>query len=890
MKQAWSLQKGLLTLRAIGSRFLFIGCLLGIGFPSAWAASLAIQVDDKHQLILSPDAFGKDYLLSMSRIPQQAAPTSTGLAGKIVIFERFHDSVDMYEATDGLVVTEDLPARRLLATFAVLEETDKGVVIDFNLGMRRLFTQIWYGSGGSRDVVLEVPQSRVFASEIADNRLVLRQSVQARDRDMRSNMEQRFEVRYFLEPYESSVGEGKEQGTPDNRYVRYFDVSARLEPVTGRSSSKIIRFDITRPITFYYSANTPANYVDSVTAGILYWNRAFGTNIVRAEKAPEGVTAPDSRHNIIQWVPWDSAGSAYADVLADPRTGEAKHGQAYMTSVFAVGGRSRARAVLRSLWDLIEASQKQRGGDSEKSGELDLGVPWFHGDSLCQSDPLDFAVQYAKGLEEILSNEDLTDEVVLRVSQDYVLKTVAHEVGHVLGLRHNFAGSIENTITLKELDDFFKAYVSGEDLDKFSDKLASTSIMEYGVFKARLFNGWRIRTNAEPLPHDRAAIQWGYFGSQEPIQERMLFGTDDHVGVYGDVDRNDQGPDPVVAAYEEVAEQLRQLPNSLIERFIAARAPRDSRDRIPLTQVNLSVRGYASGLVGPWSRMLRWFEADTRSLKVENDFEFIGDLNRKERHKAHWDYLVKQIETLGGLDRTLFALLPVDWKLEMKKHPDSVQMVEKLDVSALTARLKKLLDSPAYTEFVGLDNEKYSFTDEEKALILERGTQLFEELELEVIYQACQRLENAQRDLGREALGGVGDSDLIAQMEKRLIELARRVILAKDDKKRIKGQVTRSYVEVVDFKYKHSTRLAAARMLNDRVGSFRGWALDAKADLNKSLKGEVDNALNIPNLKEFKESMLSRALREWYLQQQDILQLLPARPGTGSSPTSANNG
>jgi hypothetical protein len=154
------------------------------------------------------------------------------------------------------------------------------------------------------------------------------------------------------------------------------------------------------------------------------------------------------------------------------------------------------------------------------------------------------------------------------------------------------------------------------------------------------------------------------------------------------------------------------------------------------------------------------------------------------------------------------------------------------------------------------------------------------------MHQVCQRLENAQRDLGREAKGGVDDDDLVAHLEKRVIELARRVIMAKASDRRIKGQVSKSYVEVIEYKYKHETRMAAARMLNDRIGSFRGWALDAKADLNKALKSDVDGALNIQNLKEFKESMLSRSLREWYLQQQDILGLLPVRPGTGSGPTS----
>ena len=68
-------------------------------------------------------------------------------------------------------------------------------------------------------------------------------------------------------------------------------------------------------------------------------------------------------------------------------------------------------------------------------------------------------------------------------------------------------------------------------------------------------------------------------------------------------------------------------------------------------------------------------------------------------------------------------------------------------------------------------------------------------------------------------------------------------------------------------------------MLNDKTGSYRGWSIDTKGDLNKALKDDVEGALNIANFKEFKEAMLSRTLREWYLRQQDVLQLLPPKPG-----------
>jgi hypothetical protein len=101
--------------------------------------------------------------------------------------------------------------------------------------------------------------------------------------------------------------------------------------------------------------------------------------------------------------------------------------------------------------------------------------------------------------------------------------------------------------------------------------------------------------------------------------------------------------------------------------------------------------------------------------------------------------------------------------------------------------------------------------------------------------------------------------------------------MAKDEGKRIKGKVDKGYAEVVEFKYDNETRLAAAKALNDKTGSFTAWATEAKGDLNKALKDDVDGALNIGNFKDFKDSMLSRPLREWYLRQQEILKLLPPR-------------
>jgi hypothetical protein len=848
---------------------------------SAAAIAPELEVADQFFLAIPKAGFGKEYQFTASSIPQEMAATSTGLAGKIVRFELFPDGVDMYESTRGLVVTEDLPARRLLATFSIVRQDNDKVVIDFNKGMRRVFTSSWTEGGEldlpNRDRVLEVPESRVFDIRQNQGRLVIRQSVQIRSRESDENIESRYEMRYFLSPYRPGLFDGKEPNHADSRYVRFFETEGQIEKGTGRVSTRIDRFDLRHPVVFYYSANTPSNYVEAVRDGILYWNYAFGKEVVQAKKAPEGVTAPDADYNVIQWVPWDNAGFAYADVLMDPLSGESEHGQAYITSVFAFSGRASARVLLRSMEELAEPKK----GDTKRKEALRRALPFLNSQPVCEVDPRLFAQQMTHSLEEVLASDALTDEAILRVSQDYVREVVSHEVGHVLGLRHNFAGSLAATLTDKELDDWFKDYLTGKPLNAYTNKLTTSSVMDYNILKSAAFIGWRMRTLKEALPHDRAAIAWGYFDQTEVRDKKMFFGTDEDIARYGDVKQFDYGTEPVLSDYAALTRMLELLPNSIIEDFIRARAPRDPKDREPLEQVNISYKRLASQLTGEIAGVLSWFHADTRSLRVENDFDYIGDLNLKDREQAHWQYLTNQVGQLGGIDRVVFSVLPIDLKLDLKDKPAAFAMADRLSATNLTAKMERLLNSSNYSTFVGLDDKKYSFTKEERALILKRGQKCFEDLEDECIRQICEKLINATRDLDVEANGSISDDDIVSQLELRIMDLAKLVIMAKNDAKRIKGKVDKGYVEVPEFKYDQATRLAAAHMLVPTIGTFKGWADVAKGELNTQLKNEMETALNIEHFKDFKPSLLSRPLLEWYEQQQELLNLLPPAPGGG---------
>jgi hypothetical protein len=839
-----------------------------------------------HQVTLSKDAIGKEFLFSASIIPQAIAPTSTALAGKIVRFELFHDGVDLYEATEGLVVTKDLPARRLLTTFPIIAQDERSVIIDFNAGMRRVFSEMWIPSSSSsiaQSRTLEIPQSRVFSVTLDGDLLSIRQSAQVRDRQNDPNREDRYEIRYFLTPYNAGKFKSKEHSPTESKHVRFFEIQPQIEPTSGRPTSLIALFDISKPVTIHYSANTPAEYEAAVKNGILYWNRAFGREVIKAEKAPAGVTAPDSQRHMVQWVPWDSAGYAYADIILDPRSGASRRGQAYMTSTFAISGRARARAVLRNLRSAAAlepkpAPQKQEASEISTSESAtparQTTPPLFASARTCYVDAAEFSEQFAASLEGALADPTLDDATIKRMSQDYVCEVVAHEVGHMLGLRHNFAGSLGTSLSHKELTEWFKAYVGNDETKTLADRIPATSVMDYNDLKSSAYIGWKIRTTKEVLPYDKAAIQWGYFNGQEVVEKKSVFGTDQDVLGYADVQRFDYGAEPVLSAYASIGDEVRNLPVRIIEEFIATKAPRDPRDRRPLEQVSLDPVSAANRIGSAYGRLLSWFQSATRSLNVEKEFPFVGTLNRKDVLLAYWKSLNAQVEKLGGIDRSLFAFLPIELKLELKTEPSGVEAVEKIDAKKLTERLGKLLETKDYTDFVGLDEKPTSFSKEDKELILKRGAKFFEEYEKECLKAVCGRLERTQRNLGVQAQEEVSDDDIVAKLERRIVDLSRELVMARSESKTHRGKVDKATVEVAEFRYDLETRMAASRMLNDGAGSFRKWCTEARTDLGKQLKEAVDGSLNIQNLKEFKEQMLSRTLRDWYLNQQSVIGVL----------------
>jgi hypothetical protein len=149
------------------------------------------------------------------------------------------------------------------------------------------------------------------------------------------------------------------------------------------------------PIRYYVDRGAPEPIRSALLEGAGWWDQAFraagwAPGTFRVELLPEHADPMDVRYNIIQWVHRYTRGWSYGWPVADPRTGEIVKGNVTLGS-------------LRGRQDYLIAEA--------------LLAPYGKGTDSAQRDPM---------REMVLARLRLL---------------AAHEVGHTLGLLHNFAAS-----------------------------------------------------------------------------------------------------------------------------------------------------------------------------------------------------------------------------------------------------------------------------------------------------------------------------------------------------------------------------------------------------------------------------------------------------------------
>ncbi|QEC78183.1 zinc-dependent metalloprotease [Mucilaginibacter ginsenosidivorax] len=155
------------------------------------------------------------------------------------------------------------------------------------------------------------------------------------------------------------------------------------------------------PIIYYVDRGAPELVRNALVEGASWWNQAFEAagykNAFQVKLLPEDADPMDIRYNIIQWIHRSTRGWSYGESIDDPRTGEIIKGQVSLGSL---------------------------------------------------RDRQDFLI--AEGLVQPYEDGKPTSDKMLKMALARLRQLAAHEVGHTLGLQHNFTASVNGRASVMD--------------------------------------------------------------------------------------------------------------------------------------------------------------------------------------------------------------------------------------------------------------------------------------------------------------------------------------------------------------------------------------------------------------------------------------------------------
>jgi hypothetical protein len=156
-----------------------------------------------------------------------------------------------------------------------------------------------------------------------------------------------------------------------------------------------------KPIIYYLDNGTPEPIRSALLEGASWWNQAFEAagykNAFQVKILPEDADPMDVRYNMINWVHRSTRGWSYGATITDPRTGE-----------------------------IIK-------------GNVTLGSLRVRQDYLI-----------AQGLLAPFENGMPVDDKMLKMALERLKQLAAHEVGHTLGLMHNYIASSDDRASVMD--------------------------------------------------------------------------------------------------------------------------------------------------------------------------------------------------------------------------------------------------------------------------------------------------------------------------------------------------------------------------------------------------------------------------------------------------------
>lgn len=448
-------------------------------------------------------------------------------------------------------------------------------------------------------------------------------------------------VGYFVTAVKDFTDDGREEDYL--RYVNRWNLQ-KADPSKDKSPPK-------KPIIFWVENTVPFQYRKTVADGIAEWNKAFEQagflNAIEVRQQPENADwdPEDVNYNTFRWIT-SNAGFAMGPSRVNPYTGQILDADIIFDADFLRSWKMEFETLTpQSIAAMTGGDLDKRPAPTDPRRATALSHS-FYRDGFARQLAFGSAVLAAAEVDPKVREAEME-----KLIQQGLKEVVMHEVGHTLGLRHNFKASKYRTLD------------AANDPNAPTDVLTA-SVMDYtpvNVSPDGKHQGQYYQTTLGP--YDFWAIEYGYreFPSNEKDglakiaarsgEPELIFATDeDTVGVDPDPDSNrfDFGKDPVAFAERRLQIAKETIP-TIVDRLVEEGD--DYSDARKAFNVLLSQQGTSCWFV---SRYVGGFET-SRSHK--------GDANGKPPIQPV--DAKTQREALAFLEKTILADQPFQFPAEI---------------------------------------------------------------------------------------------------------------------------------------------------------------------------------------------------------------------------------